>query len=184
MALVLAALAAASCGGSAPGEAEDVFRVPRGATVSVRIGEPLSPQTHPAGRAFRAALDAPLEKGTLIVVPAGARVEGVVEETPRDDDGRPGLRLRLVRLYLDEERSVELQTDPVTRFARQTAAVATNVNALMGLEDKIAYLAETGGGAATNEAEGAAAAAEPLVPLSSMMVFTLSADLVVPLPER
>jgi len=152
--------------------------------LSIRITEPLSPQTHPAGSTFSATLDAPLEKGKVIFVPAGARVEGIVEETPTDDNGQLGLTLRLVRLYLDGERSLEVHTDPVTRFARTTATVTANVNALLGLEDKIAYLAETGRGASAEETGSVPSASQPLVPVASMMVFTLSSDLIVPPPGK
>ncbi len=148
----------------------------------MRITEALSPDSHPAGSGFSATLDAPLEQGAVIFVPAGARVDGIVEATPAGEDGRRGLTLRLVRLYLDENRSLELHTDPVTRFARGPAAVSANINALSGLEDKIARLAETGGGGAGSEAQGVPAASAPPVPPSSLMVFTLSSDLVVPRP--
>ncbi len=178
-----AALMIAACGG---GNAvpDGGLRVPRGATLSVRISQPLSPASHSAGQTFAATLDAPLEKGAKIFVPAGARVEGVVEATPRDDAGRRGLTLRLVRLYLDEQQFLEMETDPVTRFPRDQRAVTENVNALLGLEDKIAYLAETGGGAREPAGGAAPQAGAPLVPMGSLMVFTLASDLVVPPPGQ
>lgn len=91
--------------------------IARGSTISVRTVDEITTKVQRPGDPFSARLGAPIRDSGVIVVPIGARVEGVVDNVrPRQRDDRPPqMTLRLTRLYLPDDTYVELHTTPLTR---------------------------------------------------------------------
>lgn len=166
----------AACRPPAP---EGSLVVPRGATISVRLAEDISPSRHPPGSIFQAALDGPLSQGAVIFAADGAAVEGLVEQVEQQDSGPPRMTVRLVRLILPGGKSFPLDTDEVIRSSRLAEAGTGGVNALSGLEEKIRYLAESAPPAAAPPQESGPSGSV-VIPRDARMVFTLRRDLVLP----
>jgi hypothetical protein len=164
-----------SCGKEA---AEGSYTIPRGLTISVSTQEPISGSGHQAGVTFAAVLEAPLTKDSKILIPAGAKVDGVVDEISVDENGLAQVTIRAIRLHLPSGQSLELDTAPITRGARASFAAPGEIRADFGIEEKVRFLAEVEG-ADSGDAPGSDSATV-LIPAGANLVFSLTSDLVLP----
>jgi hypothetical protein len=167
-----------SCGKEA---AEGSYTIPRGLTISVSTKEPISASGNQAEVAFTAVLESPLTKDTNIFVPAGAKVDGVVDEISQDENGLPQVTIRAIRLHLPSGGSLKLDTAPITRGARASFAAAGEIRADFRIKEKVRLLAEAEG-ADSGEAPGSDSGTV-LIPAGSNLVFSLTSDLVLPPAE-
>lgn len=119
------------------------FSMPRGSTISIRTLDEISTKVYRAGDPFEAQLSSPIRRGSVIIVPLGARVTGLVKEIrPRQADIRQAQAdLRLTRLYLSNESYVELRTAALLREAapgaNEVVVVAKNSPLIFTLEEAV-----------------------------------------------
>ena len=162
------------------GDAEGIYSLPRGITISVRTEEAISSSKHHAGSAFTAILETPLTNDNKVFAPAGSKVDGVVHEISEDRNGLPQITVQAVRLHLPNGPALELHTAPITRSTRSLSDNAGEVRADLGIEEKIAFLAGTDGsptvGAPPSDSDVV------LIPAESDLVFSLTSELVLPPP--
>jgi hypothetical protein len=175
--LVFAAIS--SCGKDA---VEQSYTIPRGVTISISTEEPISASEHRTDATFAAVLESPLTKGSNIFAPAGAKVDGVIDEVSQDENGLPQVTIRAIRLHLPSGGSLELDTAPITRGARASFAAAGEIRADFRIEEKVRFLAEAEGaepGGAPRSDSGTV-----LIPAGSNLVFSLTSDLALPPAEQ
>jgi outer membrane lipoprotein SlyB len=114
--------------------------VPEGTELQIQLDDALSSQTARAEDRVQASVAHPVVVGGQVVIPAGARVEGVVRRAePASLPARAGqLDLTVDRLVLDDGRSVPLQSRIVSvgrqdeRFNRRNAGIGAVLGGVLG----------------------------------------------------
>lgn len=130
-----------------------------GTSVRIRTSTAISTKSNSAGDAFHGTLDAPLTVDGKVVIPRGARVEGLVASA--DPGGRvKGVATISLRLNSIETNKgmVSVSTNTVAREARTTKRNdAVKVGVGSGVGAAIGALTGGGKGAAIGAGAGAAA---------------------------
>ncbi len=162
---------------------KDSLVIPRGSTLAVRNVDAIMSGRSAEGDTFKAQLESPLSRNRVMYVNAGTPIDGVIEKLEEDASGQYRAVLRLTRMELPEGKSVEIRTSRLDRDARDTPASVQEVSATTGIESLIHRLAETRSAASLTADSSDNNAGMVVVAADSPMVFTLDADLVIPMPE-
>lgn len=94
-----------------------ILTVPRGATVQVRLAQPLASDQSVPGERFKAILAQPVSMGGKIAIPAGTEIEGKVVDAFPSSKGAGPSRLRLTLSSIKLKRvTCELYTTDVARY--------------------------------------------------------------------
>ena len=169
------------CGGSVD---ENSFTVPRGATISVILDEPLSPLSHPKGATFAARLESPLQRDHAIYAPLESKLEGVVERSTANAGEAPEIAIRLTRLWLPSGQQIELKTNRITRSGALGGGGGGEVSITEGFEETIRRMVgESGDPAGGGDKSDTNTAGPALISAGTPLVFTLDKALVIPAPE-
>jgi hypothetical protein len=134
--------------------------LPEGTVLKVRTTNTLSTKTHHAGDKFEASLEEAIEQGGQVLVPRGARVEGKIVESDEGGrvKGRAELSVRLTQLHVNENKSVDLETNTLAREAKATHKEdAAKIGIGAGVGAAIGAIAGGGRGAGIGAASGGAA---------------------------
>jgi hypothetical protein len=139
--------------------------IPSGASIQVRLQDPLDSGVNQIGDQFRVILDRDIEVGGTVVVPRGSILEGKVAQVEQSGrvKGRASMSLQLVGLLLDNQ-SYPLQTETLSFEAESSKKKdATKVGIGAGLGAVIGAIAGGGKGAAIGAAVGAGAGGATVV---------------------
>lgn len=94
-------------------------KVPAGTNIKVQIGQALASNGSRPGDRFEAAVAAPVNVKGRVVIPSGARVEGVVVNAEESGNLQGVARLQLALDALEVNgRTYELHTGDVVRYGR------------------------------------------------------------------
>jgi hypothetical protein len=162
-----------------------------GTVLKVRTTNTISTKTHHAGDKFEANLEEPIEQGGRILVPKGARVEGKVVESDEGGrvKGRAELAVALTQLQVNENKSVDLETNTLGREAKDTHGQdAAKIGIGAGVGAVIGAIAGGGKGAGIGAASGGAAGTglvlatrgkAAVLPAESVLSFRLRAPVTI-----
>jgi hypothetical protein len=180
--------------------------LPKGTELRVRLLETLSTQRNEAGDQFRAEVAQPVELDGEVVVPVGARLEGIVTHLKRAGriKGRSEMALRFQRMglpdgaemscdalvvELEPRREEEVRDDTGTIQAQgEVGDDAKRVGTSAGIGALIGILSGGRGGARTGAAVGALAGtagvlatrgSDMILPAETEMTIRLERDLTV-----
>lgn len=174
-----------------PARAVTAVTLPEGAVFKVRTTNTLSTKTHQAGDKFEASLEEPIEEGGRVIVPKGAKVEGRIVESDEGGrvKGRAELAVRLTRLHLTEDKSLDIETNTLGREAKSTQKQdAAKIGIGAGVGAAIGAIAGGGKGAGIGAASGAAAGTglvlatrgkAAVLPAESVLSFRLRAPVTI-----
>jgi hypothetical protein len=133
--------------------------IPQGASISVRLQQPLDSGMNKTGDSFRALLDRNIELDGIVVAPRGSIVEGQLSQVERSGrvQGRASMKMELTHLLI-ENQTYSVQTESLSFEAQSTKNKdATKVGIGAGLGAVIGAIAGGGKGAAIGAAVGAGA---------------------------
>jgi hypothetical protein len=162
-----------------------------GTVLKVRTTNTISTKTHHAGDKFEANLEEPIEQGGRVLVPKGARVEGKVVESDEGGrvKGRAELAVALTQLQVNEGKTVDLETNTLSREAKATHGQdAAKIGIGAGVGAAIGAIAGGGKGAGIGAASGGAAGTglvlatrgkAAVLPAESVLSFRLRAPVTI-----
>lgn len=140
---------------------EQTYEVPKGTELTIRLTHALNSGTNQPGDRFEGVVDEPVHVDQVLVIPQGARVEGVLTEVKESGKvkGVAEMRLDLRTLEVDG-KSYDLAVHPLTfRASKSTkkdaaviagsSAVGALIGAIAGGGKGAAVGAGVGGGAGT-----------------------------------
>jgi hypothetical protein len=172
----------------APPPAPTIVTVPAGRTLTVRLADEVGSKASQPGQTFGATLTRAVEVDGEAIIPAGARVEGIVVDAKPMGHFAGGalLELRLNSIHVNGEQ-LPIQTLPFTQTLKgKGKRTGVIIGGGAGLGALIGGLAGGGKGAAIGAAAGAGAGTagsaytgnkEILLPAESAVAFTLKAPL-------
>lgn len=168
-------------------EAQPVV-VPAGTSLTVRLGESVGSKISSPGQSFSATLSNPIEVGGVVVVPAGAAVQGTVTDAKPLGKFKGGASLSLALNSITiNGRTHAIETSSVMRAEKgkgKRTAVVTGGGAALGA--LIGGLAGGGKGAAIGAVAGGGAGAagsaltgnkDIVLPAESALTFKLRSPL-------
>lgn len=136
--------------------------IPEGTTISVRLAERISTETHKDGDTFTATLAQPLVVDGLVLAERNARVQGRVTQSVQAGrvKGLAQLGLELTSFTTADNQRVNIQTAPFIKTAESTRGRdAAKVGAGAAIGAAIGAIAGGGRGAAIGAGAGGAAGA-------------------------
>ncbi len=162
-----------------------------GTPILVRTTTEISTKVAVTGDSFEASLEEPLEQGTTVIAPKGARVTGIVAHS--DKGGRvkrqAQLEVRLHSIVADDGQVIEVNTNTLGMSAKKsTKKDALKVGIASGVGAAIGAIAGGGKGAAIGAGAGAGAGTgavlltrgnAAVLPSESVLSFDLSAPVTV-----
>jgi hypothetical protein len=165
-----------SCGGSDQSE----LIVPRGATISVSLLQPLDSVANNPGDRFQALVSSPLQREGTTYVPLDADAEGIVEEAriTVEVDPRARISLRLTGIRIPSGELVALRTLPVIRESG-FAYHSQDIEITTGLDVDLEHLL---GRSPAEDPETSPSSMRVEIPAGSLLVFTLEEDVSIPAP--
>jgi hypothetical protein len=115
-------------------------RVPAATELTLRLEQPVSSATAQVEDQIRATVLRPVRVGSVVAIPAGVEVRGIVREAvPADRLRRAGrLQLEFDALYVDRSRQdlrtriVSLQQDEATRDTARKAGIGAIIGGVVG----------------------------------------------------
>lgn len=136
--------------------------IPEGTTISVRLAERISTETHKDGDTFTATLAQPLVVDGLVLAERNARVQGRITQSVQAGrvKGLAQLGLELTSFTTADNQRVNIQTAPFIKTAESTRGRdAAKVGAGAAIGAAIGAIAGGGRGAAIGAGAGGAAGA-------------------------
>ena len=130
-----------------------------GTTISVRTTSSISTATAVSGDRFAGTLEKPINDGSWVIAPRGAKVEGVVAESTKGGrvKGKALLTLRLTSITTADGEPLKIETSSVNEEAKsQVKKDAAKVGIATGIGAAIGAIAGGGKGAAIGAGVGAA----------------------------
>lgn len=179
VAFVLAVIALSGCGG----ESTSRYILPRGATLSIALGESVTTDSHKAGDSFTGELISPLTQGIVTYVPIESAAEGVVDFAGilSEDPPRARLTLRLTALHAPNGEVIPLDTVPVVRESVPELR-SDDVTITSGLDVDLARLI----GAEVSSEVPSRTDDDPRAEIArdSPLTFTLQREISLPIPAQ
>lgn len=178
-AFLCAVIVLSGCGG----ENASRYTVPRGATISIAIGESIATDSHKAGDTFSGELISPLREGIVTYVPLESTAEGVVDFSGivNENPPRARLTLRLTALHAPNGEVIPLETVPVVRESIPELR-SDEVTITTGLDVDLSRLL----GAELSSEARSSVGGDPRIEIArdSPLVFTLQREISLPVPAQ